>query len=340
MQANADGKRRNERRTTVTRTAGRCPVFTLRELNPQRRPPLELHVASLLPLSLDDRVGALLPLSLDDRVGALLPLSLDDRVGAGPLDLPFVPASTSQLLALCARDDVETAALARAIGSDPTLAAHFLRLSNTAVFAARTRIVSLRHAVARLGTTLVRQLALLISCHSRAFHVRGHEAMARTLRDHSITTAFFAQELARQRGDCGEEAFLYGLLHDIGAPAVLQLIGDFEVQMGETCDDETVAREVHRLHESVGFSIASVWSTSPVVCGVTASHHRAPCPHDRSPTALAVATLQIAEALADGVPYESLGAHPAVALLGFNVEDLERAEGARTIAAEIVDSLG
>jgi putative nucleotidyltransferase with HDIG domain len=268
-----------------------------------------------------------------------LAVRLDRRLAAGGLDLPFPPAATGRILELCGRDDVDMSVLAGVVASDPTLAAHFLRLSNTAVFAARAPILSLHHAVTRLGTRMVRQVVLLITCHARAFHVRGREPMAREMLEHAVMTAVFAQEVARARGESTDEAFMCGLLHDIGSPAVLQLISDLETEANVRYDDEIVAQNITRLHEGVGFQIASQWSTSPTVCESIGSHHRVLSPYDRSPTALAVATLQLAEAMAEGVGTEVLFLHPAVSLLGLHVEDVEGLEKARKAATELADNL-
>lgn len=264
---------------------------------------------------------------------------LDRRLAAGHLDLPFPPTATTKILELCRRDDVDMSELAAVVSSEPTLAAHFLRLSNTAVFAARVRILSIQHAVTRLGTNLIRQLVLLITCHGRAFRVRGREAMAREMLEHAILTAVFAQEVARARGECADEAFMCGLLHDIGSPVVLQLISDIEIETGVRVDDEAVAQNVRRLHEGVGFQIASTWSTSPAVCQSIGSHHGILSPFDRSPAALAVATIQLAEAMAGGCAPEALFAHPAATLLNLGVEDVAGLERARTAAAELLDAL-
>ncbi len=273
-------------------------------------------------------------------VSPTLASRLDERLAAGTLELPFPPTATGQVLALCRRDDVDMGALTRAVASDPSLAAHFLRLSNTAVFAARAPILSLQHAVTRLGTRMVGQVVLLITCHGRAFHVRGREATAREMLEHAVVTAVFAQEIARARGECTDEAFMCGLLHDIGAPAVLQLISDLETESGTKFDDESVAQNIARLHEGVGFQIASLWATPSTVCESIGSHHRVLSPFDRSPTALAVATIQLADAMADGAAMEVLVAHPAAPLLNLRSDDLEGLEKARKTAAELVASLG
>jgi len=265
---------------------------------------------------------------------------LDERLASGSVDLPFLPATTSQVLEMCGRDDVDMKDLAGIVGADPTFAAHFLRLSNTALFAARTRIVSLHHAVARLGTNQVRQFVLLITCHARAFHVRGRKALARRMLEHAVATAFFAQEIARARGESVDDAFLSGLLHDIGSPVVLQVISDLEVEGGVALDDETVAQNIDRLHEGVGLEVASQWSTSPALSEAIGSHHRILTADDRSPPAIAVATIQLAEAMAEGVDAEHLVLHPAFALLNLSRADLVRLEKPREVARVVLDSLG
>lgn len=62
---------------------------------------------------------------------------------------------------------------------------------------------------------------MLISCRSKVFNVEGFKTDVRESFDLSLATAALSQEIARVRRLNVEDAFLCGLLHDIGRPVLL-----------------------------------------------------------------------------------------------------------------------
>jgi len=248
---------------------------------------------------------------------------LDARLKAGRVDLPIFPSSASEVMALGSRDDVDVKRLSDTVRRDPTLVAHVLRVANSPAFAPSSPVVSLPHAVARLGVRRVCEMALFVVCRTRVFKPSAKRAgIERQMLRHAIATATFAQEIARLRRLNVEEAFLLGLMHDIGAPVVLQLAADVAAEHRVAATDAEVDAEVKRLHEEVGASIARAWALPEKVAAAIGGHHGACTP--------SVALIQMADACAHVVLEEStpeaeaaLRALPAAEALNLYPEDVD-----------------
>lgn len=237
---------------------------------------------------------------------------VEERIASGDVELPVFPASAQEVLTLCDSPDVDAKKLANIIQRDASLAGHFLAIANSAAFRLGAPLVSLQQALTRLGTRQTKHVAIAVVCKTRAFVDREHPDRAATLLAHALSTALFAREIARSRRLNVEEAFLAGLLHDIGQPAIIQLCA-------ETGADEDSTDECARLlHERVGGIIAESWSMRPSVVQAIAGHH--------SPVAKGMcAIVQLADALAHGE--RDLTKHPAADLLNLYPEDIEKLVG-------------
>src|SRR5262245_35894479 len=142
--------------------------------------------------------------------------ALVERIDSGTLELPLLPEVARQVLSMNLDGEFATKELADLIHRDPAMAGHILRLANTARYAPPIPIVTLQQAVSRLGLKKIREIAMIVSCESRLFSVEGYEGRLRMTFRHSLGAGLFAQEIARMRRWNVEEAFLCGLMHDVG----------------------------------------------------------------------------------------------------------------------------
>ncbi len=161
---------------------------------------------------------------LSMNVGELngLRLDLKARLEKCNLDLPILPHVASQVLGMTADERSDAARLAALIHSDQALASHVLRIANSAALGGNSTIVSLQHAVARLGLELLAGVALAVSVRSGVYRIPGFEEETRSLWRHALASGLYAKEIARRRRHNVETAFLCGLLHEIGKPVVLK----------------------------------------------------------------------------------------------------------------------
>jgi len=96
----------------------------------------------------------------------------------------------------------------------------------------------------------------------------------RSLAAHGIGTAFLAQLIARLAVVNQEEAFLYGLVHDIGKLLVLQLSKDYVRGGGKAPADDEVLAAIEARHAEFGGRVLREWRLPPVIEEPVVYHHR------------------------------------------------------------------
>jgi putative nucleotidyltransferase with HDIG domain len=116
---------------------------------------------------------------------------------------------------------------------------------------------------------------LVISCQSKVFAVPGHEDFVKALFRHSLAAGAFAQEIARSRRWNVEEAFLCGLLHDVGRPVLMQELVDLHRQAKCPFDLTVTTHVITALHTRIGSALVNGWSL-PARLGETILFHHNP----------------------------------------------------------------
>jgi HD-like signal output (HDOD) protein len=133
-------------------------------------------------------------------------------------DLPPFSATLNRLIASLAGENVSFAKLGDMIEKDTVVAGNLLQLVNSARYARRGTINSVRHALAILGIDKVRNTVLGMSL-TRMWTKSGVPAswsMAR-FNQHSAAAALLSDQIAQRVAVYYPEgAFVSGLLHDVG----------------------------------------------------------------------------------------------------------------------------
>jgi putative nucleotidyltransferase with HDIG domain len=133
-------------------------------------------------------------------------------------DLPALPELAFRVMRLV--DDPQTSAtdVARVLSSDQAMTARVLKLANSAFYGTGRRIGTVTDAVVLLGMRTVRNMTVALKCQSMLVSPLPAYALCQDdLWRHSFCSAYAAQCLAKRAGyRAVEEAFVGGLLHDIG----------------------------------------------------------------------------------------------------------------------------
>lgn len=145
---------------------------------------------------------------------------------SGGLKVPMLPQVATDVLQAAGDAKCDAARLSGLIHKDPALAGRVLKIANSPLYMAKSPLVSLQQAVARLGFGTLTEIALAASVESGVFAAPGFEAEIQSMWQESLATAAFAKEIARHRRLNVETAFLCGLLADIGRPVILQAAVD------------------------------------------------------------------------------------------------------------------
>lgn len=236
------------------------------------------------------------------------------RLAEVDFDLPVLPEAATAILTETARPEWQASVLVDILKRDPTMSAHLLRLANSPAFAPASPIVSLPQAISRLGASALKQVAILIACETRVFRIPGFEAAMRSVFRHSLATALYAQEIARGRRSNVEEAFLGGILHDVGWPILVQALVDLHVRHARTVNHLTVLLTAQEAHERVGRALASKWKLPDRVALALEQHHHLPASASELSWVVAYADALARVAAKEASP-QSLIDHPAVAAL-------------------------
>jgi len=150
-----------------------------------------------------------------------------ESISALLADLDIRPALDGRVLEAAASTDHadKFERLSALLSSDPILAARVLRVANSAFFGRQRSVGSIAAALGLLGTEAVSAIALASSFDGAFEAVRAERATVEALRRHSLWTAVIARRLAQagRLGDCSaEDAFIVGLMHDLGSLIQLQ----------------------------------------------------------------------------------------------------------------------
>jgi len=196
---------------------------------------------------------------------------LRDALAADQVDLPPLPQVAAEVVANGAADPRNAAAFSRLIQRDPALAANIMRIANAAAYRPRAPIVSLQQAVAWLGITEIRNIALAVCVRGQLFVAPGHEPEIHGLWRESVATASWARALARLKKRNVESAYLCGLLHRIGRAAAIATLSRIEVAGRHTVAARTFSALADEFEWDFGRRLAEKWqlpaSVSDVING-------------------------------------------------------------------------
>ncbi len=254
-------------------------------------------------------------------------------VAGGELAIPLLPEVAAQVLVLVGRPDCDARKLADLLRRDPALTAHVLKMANSPIYAAATKVVSLQQIIGRLGFSAILQLALVVASRARIFQVTGFEAEVRAAFRHSLTTALFAQEIARLRRSTVDEAFIAGLLHDIGRPLVLQALVDLHRQVELAPEPMFLLAAAETLHATIGGTLIEKWSLPAKIATAVRVHHT---PEGNELATLVALADALAHAALDGTP---LACTALSAALDLYPEDVDQVAAKSETILETVEAL-
>jgi len=198
------------------------------------------------------------------------------------LDISTLPQVALKVLEVARDPEAGVGDLRNVVEADPSLSTRVLRMVNSAAYGLQKRVSNLHQAIGYLGFSQVRNLALTASV-SDVF--RKSERMGSYNREdlwsHLVSVGICARMIARRQQLANfEDAFLAGLLHDIGIVLMDQHANARFRQMMESLRTDRSLCENER--EFIGFDhcvlgemIAEQWRFPPIVRAAIRHHHNA-----------------------------------------------------------------
>lgn len=224
-----------------------------------------------------------------------------------------LPEVTMKIIQLVEDPDSTAQDLNKVISNDPALGARILKVVNSAFYGLPGQIGSINRAIVLLGLNAVKNIAIAASLAKlfRGGKICNHFD-ARDLWTHSIATATGTRLLAEKVGlGLPDEAFLAGLIHDIGIMVEIQAKRAVFAEAIEAVhnDGNLTFRqaEMERIgatHELFGAGLCKLWKFPSSFAYVTGFHHHPwdlP-PANRSLTALVHIADILASRLDNAIP--------------------------------------
>ena len=223
--------------------------------------------------------------------------------------LPSIPTVYQELDVAMQSPHASINTAAGIISKDMAMLSKILQVVNSAYFGLRRTISSPAHALSLLGLDRVKGLVLTVKLFEQCAQTGPLPVQLEQLWKHGLMTAVGARAIAKSEGAGSlavENAFMAGLLHDIGLLVlntnfpdryreVFRLIKEDGRQMLQA------EREVFgATHADVGAYLLGIWGLHEVIVEAVAFHHEPlPTPQDNSRVLAAVHVANVLDEEAD-----------------------------------------
>jgi putative nucleotidyltransferase with HDIG domain len=197
----------------------------------------------------------------------------EKQISEQDLELPMMPGTAAEVMALCQQDTTDAAKLSAVIHRDQTIASNVLRVANSAAFGGQVGCASLQQAVSRLGMRHITEIAVAVSVRARLFANPVCAELLQSLWRHAVLAGFFTKEIARVRRRNVEIAFLCGLLHDIGKAVLLNNVDRATGRTGTVLPVAYLAAALHEQHVAAGSLLARQWRLPEQIEEAIRWHH-------------------------------------------------------------------
>ncbi|MDQ3440606.1 MAG: HDOD domain-containing protein [Planctomycetota bacterium] len=194
-----------------------------------------------------------------------------------------LPEVTNQVIATVEDPNASASSLHKIVSHDPALVSRILKVVNSAFYGLPGQIGSIERAIVLLGLNAVKNIAVAASLGQMFRGVKlTEEFTARDLWTHCMAVAVTSRELAKQmKLPIADEAFLAGMIHDLGLLVSLQVSPE---QLRAACERAKTSEanfcEIEREvigadHQQLGAGLAEHWKF-PRSCQLVAGHHHHP----------------------------------------------------------------
>lgn len=187
--------------------------------------------------------------------------------------LPSLPDLALRIRQAIEDESAAAKTVARLVESDPAMAAKLLKAANSALYGGMHPVETCSSAIVRLGLQSTKQLVLSFALRE-VFNSRDPMIRHRmhVLWKHSSKIAAICFVLARELKNLqAEEALLIGLLHDVGAIAILNYVEKYPRLLEQ---EGALEQTISNMRGELGAMILRQWKFPPeIVAGARDAEH-------------------------------------------------------------------
>lgn len=204
---------------------------------------------------------------------------INERIAGDLSELPVFHSVAVRLQQALARREFTIDEVLELISEDQSLAGKVLKVANSSYYAGLSKVATLKEAIVRLGAQEIANVAMMAS--QLETYQSTNEILNRNMQalwSHALACAVGAKWLARKAGYAAlsSQAFMGGLLHDIGKLALLKVLDDI-IRDGESRSSLTeplIDEILTNMHEEVGYNLMRSWSLPETYASIALYHHK------------------------------------------------------------------
>jgi len=203
------------------------------------------------------------------------------KLVSGIGELPSLPSAYQEIVARLQDEEASIVTIGRIIEEDVAMTTKILQLVNSAFFGIANPVVSIEQAVSLLGLDILGTLVLAHGIFSQ------HEVLDKSgfdveaLRNFSIRCAASAKIVAEEQemsSTAIDEAFLAGMLHDVGKLVLASELPNAYAEVlrraggQDVCADEIELEVLGATHGQVGAYLIGLWGLPDAIVEAVAYH--------------------------------------------------------------------
>jgi HD-like signal output (HDOD) protein len=193
-----------------------------------------------------------------------------------------LPEITAKIIATVEDPKSTPAHLHKIVAHDPALVTRILKVVNSAFYGLPGQIASIERAIVLLGLNAIKNIAVAASLGQLFRGVKLCEGFtAKDLWTHCISVGITARYIAKQmKVPLADEAFLAGMIHDVGLLVSLQVMPD---KLRKVCESAKAPgsdfcalerNEMGMDHQQLGSALCDQWKFPRSCQRVAGYHHR------------------------------------------------------------------
>jgi HD-like signal output (HDOD) protein len=194
--------------------------------------------------------------------------ALVQTLEGGRAALPLLPDVAAQALDLANNPGSGVREFADLINKDPPIAARFIATANSALYSRGQTIRSVGDAVARIGLGASRDLVFQVVYASTVSGLKAFQEEVQASFQRSVLCGIMCRVAAPLLRLNVADAYLCGLLHDIGESRVYRILSESKLQPSP----EEAKLLVEKYHPRAGAELAMRWALPDEIVQVCRRH--------------------------------------------------------------------
>lgn len=185
----------------------------------------------------------------------------------------MLPAIAMEVWQMARDPEIDIDRLRVTLEREPALAGRVLGVACSPLYAGAIQVKCLREALVRLGQEALSNIVFEVSATMEVFREPAYAPAMAALQKHSLAVAYIARDLCSLTGQAPGQAFVAGLLHDVGSVALLRLLASSERRHHRPAPPlDMVQLALEQLHAKTGGFLVRRWGLPDQISDAVAAH--------------------------------------------------------------------